>query len=187
MKGILSGFDIDVYKKMSPPSNDSLTTLKELKEINGMRNDAKFVKDKDNIRSAFKKVAAKNGLPYPKDLVEGLITDSAPSILKLKKHFGRPRPKHLAPSFGMELKDIEMDSMKTPSYPSGHSVQGVLIGKALGKLYPKHRADFEKEGKDISMSRRVGRAHFKSDSDLGEKIGADMFNHVKDKLDGKIK
>ena len=59
MKGILSGFDINVYKKMSPPSNNSLTTLKELKEINGMRNDAKFVKDKDNIRSAFKKVAQK--------------------------------------------------------------------------------------------------------------------------------
>jgi hypothetical protein len=84
----------------------------------------------------------------------------------------------------MNLKDIHMDSMKTPSYPSGHSVQGVLIGKALGKLFPKHKAEFEKEGMDISMSRRIGKAHFKSDSDLGEKIGNDMFNHIKEKLNG---
>ena len=184
MKGLLSGFDMDVYKKMTPPSNNSLTTLKEIKEINALRDDPKFVKDKDNIQSAFKKVAAKNGVPYPKKLVNSIIDESAPKILKLKKHFGRPRPKHLAGGFGIKLKDIPMDSMKTPSYPSGHSVQGVAIGKALGKLYPKHKADFEKEGMDISMSRRIGKAHFKSDSDLGEKIGNDMFNHIKNKLNG---
>ena len=75
-----------------------------------------------------------------------------------------------------------MDSMKTPSYPSGHSVQGIVIGKALGKLYPKHKNEFEKEGQDISLSRRIGRAHFKSDSVLGEKIGNDMFDYIKDKI-----
>jgi len=32
------------------------------------------------------------------------------------------------------------------------------------------------------MSRRIGKAHFKSDSDLGEKIGDDMFNYIKDKI-----
>jgi hypothetical protein len=168
MKNILSGFDIDKYK--------------ELKEINGLRDDAGFVKDKDNIQSAFKKIAEKNGLPYPKQLVKSLIAESAPKILKLKNHFNRPRPKHLSASFGIKLKDVEMDSMKTPSYPSGHSVQGVVVGKALGKLYPKHKAEFEKEGKDISISRRIGKAHFKSDSDLGEKIGDDMFNYIKDKI-----
>ena len=184
MKGILSGFDIDIYKKMSPPSDNSLTTLKELKEINGLNKDPNFVKEKDNQESAFKKLTESKGLPYPKDLIKSLINESAPKVLKLKNHFKRPRPKHLAGSFGIKLDDVKMDSMKTPSYPSGHSVQGILIGKALGKLYPKHKAEFEKEGKDISLSRRVGRAHYKSDSDLGEKIGNDMFNHVKDKLNG---
>ena len=184
MKGILSGFDIDKYKGIKPPKDNSLTTLKELKEINGMRKDPSFVKDKDNQESAFKKITKEKGLPFPKELVSALIDESAPKILKLKNYFKRPRPKHLAGSFGMSLDDIEMDSMKTPSYPSGHSVQGVLIGKALGKLYPQHKAEFEKEGKDISMSRRVGRAHFKSDSDLGEKIGSDMFDYVKDKING---
>ena len=182
MKGILAGFNMDKYKDIKPPSDNSLITLKEIKEINGMRKDPNFVKEKDNIQSAFKKITDKNGLPFPKQLVNSMINESAPKILKLKKHFNRPRPKHLATVFDIKVEDVEMDSMKTPSYPSGHSVQGILIGKALGKLYPKHKNEFEKEGKDISISRRVGRAHFKSDSDLGEKIGNDMFDYVKDKV-----
>ena len=184
MKGILSGFDINKYKNIKPPKDNSLKTLQELKEINTMHKDPAFVKQKDNQESAFKKLTESKGLAYPKGLIKSLIEESAPKILKLKNHFKRPRPKHLSAGFGIKLDDVEMDSMKTPSYPSGHSVQGVLIGKALGKLYPKHRAEFEKEGKDISMSRRVGRAHFKSDSDFGEKIGNDMFNYVKGKLNG---
>ena len=184
MKGLLSGFDISSYKQSTPPKDNSLTTLSEIREINSMRKDPKFVKDKDNITHSFKKIAEKNGLPFPKKIVSAMIEESAPMIMKLKKHFNRPRPKHLAGSFDLKVEDVEMDSMKTPSYPSGHSVQGVLIGKALGKLFPQHRAEFEKEGKDISMSRRVGRAHFKSDSDFGEKIGSDMFDYVKDKING---
>jgi len=184
MEKMLEGFNIDVYKKMSPPADDSLTTLKELREIKGLKQDPKFVKDKDDISNSFKKIAEKNSLDFPTELISNIIKQSAKKILKLKNHFGRPRPKHLAPNFNMELKDIPMSSAKTPSYPSGHSIQGVLIGKILGKMYPKHKADFEKEGKDISISRRIARAHFKSDSDLGEKIGNDMFDHIKDKING---
>ena len=66
-----------------------------------------------------------------------LIKDSAPIILELKKHFDRPRPKVLAKKMNIKIKDIEMDSMKTPSYPSGHSAQGILIAKVLGDKYPK--------------------------------------------------
>ena len=184
MKDLLKGFDIEVYKKMSPPADDSLTTLKELKEINGLRQDPKFVKDKDNMVVSFKKLTDKNNLPFPKKLISEIIDQSAKKILKLKNHFGRKRPKHLASNFDMKLKDVAMSSMKTPSYPSGHSVQGVLIGKVLSKMYPKHKNKFEKEGKDVSMSRRIARAHYKSDSDFGEKIGQDMFKHIKDKIDG---
>ena len=77
------------------------------------------------------------------------------------------------------MKDIEMDSMKTPSYPSGHSVEGILIGKMLGDEYPKARTAFAKRGKNISDSRRSARAHYKSDSKMGEKLGDAMYNFLK--------
>ena len=69
--------------------------------------------------------------------------------------------------------------MKTPSYPSGHSVQGVLIAKVLGKKYPKAKSAFAKTGDNISYSRRVARAHYKSDSKMGEKLGNKMYNYIK--------
>ena len=80
------------------------------------------------------------------------------------------------------MKDIEMESMKTPSYPSGHSVQGILIAKVLGNKYPKAKSAFAKTGENISYSRRVARAHYKSDSKMGEKLGNSMYKHIKNKI-----
>ena len=111
-----------------------------------------------------------------------LIKESAPVILELKKHFNRPRPKVMAKKMNINMKDIEMQSMKTPSYPSGHSVQGVLIAKVLGDKYPKAKSAFNKTGENISYSRRVAHAHYKSDSKMGEKLGNSMYKHVKNKI-----
>ncbi len=98
-------------------------------------------------------------------------------ILKLKKYHNRPRPYEL----DKNLSAFVMKSMKTPSYPSGHSVQGTLIAKVLGKKYPKAKSAFAKTGKNISYSRRVARAHYKSDSKLGEDMGDKMEIYITNK------
>ena len=77
------------------------------------------------------------------------------------------------------MEDYEMESMKTPSYPSGHSAQGVLIGLVLSSMYPKGSADFKKAARDISYSRNVARCHYRSDSKFGEYLGKEMFNYIK--------
>ena len=82
----------------------------------------------------------------------------------------------------IKLDNIELKTMKTPAYPSGHSAQGYLVGSALSKLYPKSKSNFMKTAKDISDSRNSARAHYKSDSVFGKKLGLDMYNHVKDKV-----
>ena len=48
MNKLLSGFDMNKYKNQKPPKDNSLTTFKELKEINSLREDPSFVKEKDN-------------------------------------------------------------------------------------------------------------------------------------------
>jgi hypothetical protein len=75
-----------------------------------------------------------------------------------------------------------MESMKTPSYPSGHSAQGILIGKVLQTKLPINTDAFLEAGKRISYSRNIGRAHYPSDSELGETIGNAMYLHIKDKI-----
>ena len=72
--------------------------------------------------------------------------------------------------------------MKTPSYPSGHSTQGILIGKVLADKFPKAAKQFIKAGKNISDSRRIAKAHYKSDSMMGEKLGEAMYQHIKGKV-----
>ena len=172
-------FKISSFKKLKPPSNSSFDTAQELKELKKIPLNKSFVKKFDNIESAFAKTAKDNNVEdYDKKVAAKLIKDSAPVILELKKHFNRPRPKKL----DKKLLNHEMDSMKTPSYPSGHSVQGVLIAKVLSDKYPKAKSAFVKTGKNISYSRNVARAHYKSDSKMGEQLGNSMYKHIKNKI-----
>ena len=176
-------FDISKFKKMKPPGDNSFETMQEVKELNKIPLNKSFVKKFDNISAVFKKVAKENNIKnYDKKLVEDLIKDSAPVIIKLKKHFNRPRPKVSAKKLKIAMKDYEMESMKTPSYPSGHSTQAMLIGNVLADKYPKASKAFKKAAENISYSRRVARAHYKSDGKIGEKLGKEMFKHIKNKI-----
>ena len=173
-------FDISSFKKQKPPRDNSFDTDQEIKALKKIPLRKDFVKKYDDIEAAFKKTAEEQGVKdYDKKIAAKLIKESAPVILELKKHFNRPRPKKLAKKMNIKMEDYEMKSMKTPSYPSGHSVQGVLIGKVLGKKYPKAKSAFAKTGENISYSRRVARAHYKSDSKMGEKLGNKMYNYIK--------
>ena len=175
---MLKDFNISSFKKMKPPSDSGFDTAQEIKELKKIPLNKSFVKKFDNIESAFAKTAKDNNVEnYDKKIAAKLIKDSAPVILELKKHFNRPRPKQLDKS----LPNYEMSSMKTPSYPSGHSVQGVLIAEVLGDKYPKAKSAFAKTGENISYSRRVARAHYKSDSKMGEQLGNSMYKHIKNK------
>ena len=172
-------FDISSFKKMKPPGDNTFDTMQELKELESIPLDKKFVKENDDIEAAFKKTAKQNNIKdYDTSIAANLIKSSAPIILDVKKHFNRPRPKVVAKKMNINMKDIEMKSMKTPSYPSGHSVQGILIAKVLGDKYPKAKSAFAKTGKNISYSRRVAHAHYKSDSKIGEKLGNSMYKHI---------
>ena len=42
-------FNINKFKNKKPPSNKSLGTFKEIKQLKNIKSDKKFVKDKDDI------------------------------------------------------------------------------------------------------------------------------------------
>ena len=180
---MFKNFNTSSFKKQKPPSDSSFDTAQEIKALKKIPLKKEFVKKFDNIEAAFKKTAEEQDIKdYDKKIATKLIKESAPIILELKKHFNRPRPKVLAKKMNIKLDDYEMESMKTPSYPSGHSVQGMLIAKVLSDKYPKAKSAFSKTGKNISYSRRVAHAHYKSDSKMGEKLGNSMYNHIKNKI-----
>ena len=167
------------FKKKKPPVDSGYTTRTEINELKKIPLKKAFVKKYDNIEAAFKKTAEEQGIKdYDKKIVAKLIKESAPVILELKKHHNRPRPYEL----DKNLKHFKMKSMETSSYPSGHSVQGILVAKVLGDKHPKAKSAFAKTGKNISYSRRVARAHYKSDSKVGEELGNSMYKHIKNKI-----
>ena len=176
---MLKDFNISSFEKQKPRSDNSFDTDQEIKALKKIPLKKDFVKKYDDIEAAFKKTAKEQGIKdYDKKIAAKLIKESAPVILELKKHHDRPRPYEL----DKNLKAFKMKSMETPSYPSGHSVQGVLIGKVLSDKYPRSRKGFMQTAKNISYSRRVARAHYKSDSKLGEDIGNSMYKHIKNKI-----
>ena len=173
---MLKDFNIQKYLDKKPPSDNSTTTKGEIIELTKIPIRENFIKEKDDIKKSFEKIVGKE------PLVQKLINNSAPIIMKIKKHHNRPRPKVIAKKMKTKMEDMEMASMKTPSYPSGHSTQGYLIGMVLSKRYPQKRDKLMKTARDISYSRRVARAHYKSDSLFGEQIGKDMYEHIKNKI-----
>ena len=171
-------FDISSFKKMKPPSDNSFDTAQEIKALKKIPLRKEFVKKYDNIEAAFKKTAEEQGIKdYDKKIASKLIKESAPVILKLKKYHNRPRPYDLDSS----LKAVKMKSMNTPSYPSGHSAQGMLIASVLKDKYGKEKA-FMQTAKNISDSRNMAHAHYPSDSKNGTELGKQLYKHIKNKI-----
>ena len=168
-------FNISSFKKMKPPSDNSFDTDQEIKALKKIPLRKEFVKKYDDIEAAFKKTAEEQGVKdYDKNIAAKLIKASAPVILKLKKYHNRPRPYDLDSS----LKTVKMKSMNTPSYPSGHSAQGMLIALVLKDKYGKGSA-FMQTAKNISDSRNMAHAHYKSDSKNGTELGKKLYKHIK--------
>ena len=160
---------------MKPYSDNSFDTAQEIKALKKIKLNKDFVKKYDNIEAAFKKTADEQGIKdYDKNIAAKLIKESAPVILELKKYHNRPRPYELDKS----LSAVKMKSMNTPSYPSGHSAQGMLIASVLKDKYGKGKA-FMQTAKNISDSRNMAHAHYPSDSKNGTELGKKLYKHIK--------
>ena len=172
---MFENFNINSFKNKKPPTDNSLKTFSELKSLQKIKMNKKFVEDHDEIKDVFKNIVGED----EKDNIQKIINKSAPIILKLKKYHNRPRPKELAKNFNIKLDNIELKSMKTPSYPSGHSTQAYLIAEVLKEKYPEKSKELDKKAKDISDSRNIARAHYKSDSENGKELGISMYKYLK--------
>jgi len=172
---MFKNFNTSSFKKQKPPSDSSFDTAQEIKALKKIPLKKEFVKKFDNIEAAFKKTAEEQDIKdYDKKIAAKLIKESAPVILELKKYHNRKRPYDLDKS----LKAVKMKSMNTPSYPSGHSAQSMLIALVLKDKYGKEKA-FMQTAKNISDSRNMAHAHYPSDSKNGKELGKQLYKHIK--------
>ena len=182
---IVKDFDYEKYKSNPPHKNESMRTIYELINISQIESNDEFTIKMDNLSKSFKDLCKDLDVDFPKDKVTELSNAAGSIILDLKYHYNRPRPYMLAKEFEIPLdtNQIKSTTKDSPSYPSGHAAQGMLVGNYLAKLNPSHKMEFLKLGKDIAKSRIVAKVHYPSDVRFGEIIGNDIFIYLnKNKL-----
>jgi len=163
---------------MSYPENSSKQTIDELKELSLIEVDKDFVKEHDDVDGIFQKKHKELGLEFNRNEAKDLLRQSSRYIMKEKYKYNRPRPYQLAEFYNIDLNGFDLDSMKTPSYPSGHATQGYLLGKFYSNRHPDYRKEFMRLGEDIAESRIVAKAHFPSDKKAGIDLAEKLFDNL---------
>ena len=160
------------------PENSSKQTIDELKELSLIEGDEDFVKEHDDVDGIFQKKHKELGLEFNRDEAKDLLRQSSKYIMKEKYKYNRPRPYQLAEFYNIDLNGFDLDSMKTPSYPSGHATQGYLLGKLYSDRHPDYRKEFMRLGEDVAESRIVAKAHFPSDKKAGIDLAEKLFDNL---------
>jgi len=170
----------DISISLQPfPENSSKKTLEEVKYLSNIEEDREFVEEHDKVSKVFGKLHEELGLEFNKDEAKKYNRESAKHIMELKYKYQRPRPHQIADFYGINLNGVDLDSMKTPSYPSGHATQGYLLGMIYSERYPQFRKEFMKLGEDVAESRIIGKAHFPSDKKAGIELAEKLFENRK--------
>ena len=168
-----------VLPKRQPPENDSSLTLKEIKYLSNVEPNEKFATSHDDVVDSFMELIEKNSLDISKKDIKKIVKESVKFIMELKYHYNRPRPFQVAEFYNIDLNGTTLDSMKTPSYPSGHAIQGYLIGEYLSFKDPSNSEEYLGKGNDIAESRIVAKAHYPSDRDYGKQVAKVLFRGMK--------
>ena len=162
--------------KYQPPSNDSSTTLDEVKYLSSIKPNKDVVMKFEEVEDVVKPYAEELGIGK---YVDDVIHESVKFIMTLKYEYNRPRPYQIAEFYNINLNGTETDSMKTPSYPSGHAIQGYLIGEYLSYKDPSNSDEYLGKGSDIAESRIIAKAHYPSDRDYGKQVAKVLFRGMK--------
>lgn len=165
------------------PDNDSKITLDELNYLSNLKSNVDEVKDGDKVKKNFISLIKKNNVPISEEYVKKVIKESAKFIMEMKYHYNRPRPYQIAEVYGIDLNGTELDSMRTPSYPSGHAIQGYLVAKLLSKVDSKNSKEYNDMGERIAHSRIIGKAHYPSDKKFGKNVANILFEGLIHNLD----
>ncbi len=108
------------------------------------------------------------------ELSDSINNDIAPTIIKLKQKYQRPRPYQLAQYYKLKLFPYDTFSGHSPSYPSGHTIQAYVILNIIGNKYPKSYGFCKQFITDIADSRVYLGLHYPSDNDASYLIGQEI-------------
>tara|TARA_R110000851_G_scaffold180812_4_gene328501 strand:- start:431 stop:1087 length:657 start_codon:yes stop_codon:yes gene_type:complete len=175
-----------LWNFLSQPYPDSRETSKEIdliknKQDTYSKNKFKltFCKDADEdlhhtLTNLFQTIGIEVDESFFKiDKVLGYI------IVKLKQHYNRPRPYQFAYYSEQNFHPFETITGNSPSYPSGHALQGYFLCSLLAKKYPQHKTRLDLFAEMIAESRVALGVHYPSDNAFSKEISNKLMQHEK--------
>ena len=109
----------------------------------------------------------KKGLDYDMKNIEYIEDQCVPIIRHYKNYYNRPRPYQVADKMNKVLNRFNTETATTPSYPSGHTVQPLVVAYHYGKIYPEHRDKLIEGAQICGYGRVIAGLHYPSDFEAG--------------------
>ena len=180
-KGIIK----DILENRPFPANSSEETRNELDYLVKLTKDAseedlKFCKlIETNHYDFFVIVAKKLGLDVSKEEILEWVGDMDPVLFYLKDKFNRPRPYQLAKELNLPLYPITASDANSAAYPSGHTLDFLVILYHFGKMKPEIADEVDDFYHQIKRVRELSGLHYPSDRKVSEYLFKQL---VKNKL-----
>jgi hypothetical protein len=165
----LEGVIDEFVKNHKPPLNSSKETLLELEHVETLLKgadelDKVFCKAMEENHFLFFEQVCKNlGLKETEKDFSNVVHPYLGILFWLKMKFNRPRPSQLGWYLKKPIFPIVMTDASSPAYPSGHSLDFLLIIHYLKSKYPEHSSSFEKLYERIKDVRELSGVHYPSD------------------------
>jgi len=176
----------DTFKDAVVPKNDSELVKDELNEVadslavmsqpENQNYLKRYLAYDRNLIQAISSIFKQKDIEV-EELVTEIVKDIQNLIFKLKYQIQRPRPYQLAQYYKLKLFPYKSFSAHTPSYPSGHTIEAIVILNVLGNKYPTEYQYCKELIEDIAYSRVYLGHHYPSDNEGGREIGKAILKH----------
>lgn len=176
----------DEFKDLVIPNNDSELVKDELNEIvdslaivsqpQNQEYLKRYLAYDRNLIQALSSIFKQKNIEV-EELVSDIVADIQNLIYKLKYYYQRPRPFQLARYYKLKLFPYKSFSAHSPSYPSGHTVEAIVILNVIGNRHPTEYQYCKELIDDIAYSRIYLGHHFPSDNDGAKDLARAILKH----------
>jgi hypothetical protein len=111
------------------------------------------------------------------ELCIDVVKDIQGLLYKTKFYFQRPRPFQIAQYYKLKLFPYKSFSSHTPSFPSGHTVEAIVMLNVIGNKYPTEYPFCKELMDDVAYSRVYLGVHFPSDNDGSREMAKTILKH----------
>jgi len=160
-------------KKTKDELNEIATKIEELKEKENRIHFDRYQRYDKSLSQSISSVFSKKGIDVD-EIILSVFKDVNGAILKMKARYQRPRPFQLAEIYKLKLFPFKTFSAHSPSYPSGHTIQAVIMLTVIGNKYPESYRFCKQMMEDIGASRVYLGHHYPSDNNASVIIAREI-------------